>query len=282
MKNMTGNITLPGGEQVCAIGQGTWFVGDRPEHRKQEIAALRLGVELGLSVIDTAELYGDGRSEMLVGEAISAIREQVFLASKVMPQNASRRGTIAACERSLKRLKTDRLDLYLYHWLDGEHPVEDAVRAFEDLVAAGKIRHWGVSNFDTADMADLTTIAGGTSCITNQILYNPSRRGPEYDLLPWLQEHGMPVMAYSPIEQGRLPANTALDQVALRHDATRYQIALAWTIRSGRVLAIPKATSTPHVLDNHKALNIQLSDEDLALIDADFPPPSRKQMLEML
>jgi diketogulonate reductase-like aldo/keto reductase len=268
------------GEQVPILGQGTWRMGETRASRADEIAALRHGIGLGMRLIDTAEMYGDGASEELVGEAIRDCRNETFLVSKVYPQNAGRKSMQAACEASLKRLATDRLDLYLLHWRGGI-PLRETVDAFEALVAAGKIRHWGVSNFDIDDMTDLLD-AGGAACATNQILYNPTRRGPEYDLFPWMAARAMPVMAYSPIEQGRLPTSGPLRKIAERHGASIMQIALAFVIRSGCVNAIPKASTIAHVEDNRRAADLHLDAADLAEIDRAFPPPDRKEALEML
>ena len=272
-------VTLPGGETVAALGQGTWQMAGDHTRRADEIAALRLGVDLGMTLIDTAEMYGDGKTEELVGDAVAGLRDQVFLVSKVYPHNASRQGVVEACERSLRRLKTDRLDLYLLHWR-GSLPIAGTVEGFEALKREGKIRHWGVSNFDTDDMEELFETAGGRGCATNQILYNVVRRGPEYDLLPWMSEHRIPIMAYSPIEQGRLSRGPALTQVAQKHGATEYQVALAWVMRRPDVIAIPKAGRADHVRENRKAADIVLDEDDLRAIDAGFKPPSRKKPLE--
>jgi diketogulonate reductase-like aldo/keto reductase len=272
---------LPSGEAVPILGQGTWFMGDNPRQRNDEIASLQLGLDLGMTLIDTAEMYGDGAAEELVGEAIGDRREDVFLVSKVLPSNATRRGTIAACERSLARLKTDWLDLYLLHWRGGT-PLAETLAAFEELVRTGKIRHWGVSNFDAGDMKELVRLRGGSSAATNQVLYNLTRRGIEHDLLPWCQEHGMPVMAYSPIEQGRLLGHRALQEVAKRHAATPAQVSLAWVLRQDRVIAIPKAGTATHVRENRGALDIELTAEDIKALDRAFPPPTGPQALEML
>jgi diketogulonate reductase-like aldo/keto reductase len=278
---MDRGVSLPNGETVSALGQGTWQMAERRERRAQEIAALRLGIELGLTLIDTAEMYGDGKTEELVGEAIAGLRDQAFLVSKVYPHNASRRGVAEACERSLKRLRTDRLDLYLLHWR-GSYALSETVEGFEALRRAGKIRHWGVSNFDADDMEELAAVPDGRACAVNQILYNVSRRGPEYALMPWQAERRIPVMAYSPVGQGRLPTGGALAEVARRHGATPFQVALAWVMRSPDVIAIPKAAASAHVRDNRGALDITLTDEDLRAIDAAFPPPARKKPLEMI
>jgi diketogulonate reductase-like aldo/keto reductase len=272
---------LPSGEAVPILGQGTWFMGDNPRQRNDEIASLQLGLDLGMTLIDTAEMYGDGAAEELVGEAIGDRREDVFLVSKVLPSNATRRGTIAACERSLARLKTDWLDLYLLHWRGGT-PLAETLAAFEELVRTGKIRHWGVSNFDAGDMKELVRLRGGSSAATNQVLYNLTRRGIEHDLLPWCQEHGMPVMAYSPIEQGRLLGHRALQEVTKRRAATPAQVSLAWVLRQDRVIAIPKAGTATHVRENRGALDIELMAEDIKALDRAFPPPTGPQALEML
>jgi diketogulonate reductase-like aldo/keto reductase len=278
---MDRTVTLPDGETVPALGQGTWQMAERAGRRAEEIASLRLGLDLGMTLIDTAEMYGEGAAEELVAEAIAGRRDEVFLVSKVYPHNASRRDVVQACERSLKRLKTDRLDLYLLHWRGGV-PLADTVAGFEDLRRAGKIRHWGVSNLDTDDMDELEGVPDGGRCATNQVLYNLMRRGPEFDLIPWMSGRRMPLMAYSPVEQGRLPRTGALQEIARRHDASAFQIALAWLLRRPDVIAIPKASSPDHVRDNHKALSIALSPEDLQAIDAAFPPPRRRRPLEML
>jgi len=273
-------VELPGGERVPALGQGTWFMGEQAARRAREIDSLRLGIDLGATLIDTAEMYADGDTELLVGAALAGIRDRAFLVSKVYPHNASRKGMAAACERSLRRLGTDRLDLYLLHW-SGEVPLEETIAGFEALQAAGKIRHWGVSNLDTDEMEELLA-AGGTACAVNQILYNPTRRGAEFDLLPFLASHGIPVMAYSPIEQGRLPTTGALAYVAEKHGVAPFQVALAWVTRRADVIAIPKASEPAHLKANIAAMEIVLDAEDVAAIDAQFPPPRRKQSLEML
>jgi diketogulonate reductase-like aldo/keto reductase len=274
-------VILPDGEAVPALGQGTWFMGEDRASRTAEVKALRYGLDLGLTLIDTAEMYGEGGAEEMVGEAIAGRRDEVFLVSKVYPHNASRSGVIAACERSLQRLGTDRIDLYLLHWR-GRYPLAETVTAFEMLREAGKIRHWGVSNLDTEDLEELWRVPGGMRCTTDQILYNPTRRGAEWDLLPWCRERGMPVMAYSPIEQGRLPHRGALTEVAKRHRATPFQVALAWVLRDAGVIAIPKAVSLAHLEANRAAVDLQLSSEDYAAIDREFPPPTGKRPLAML
>ena len=272
--------TLPSGEKVPALGQGTWMMGEDAGKRTAEIAALREGIDLGASLIDTAEMYGDGRTETLVGQAIEGRRERVFLVSKAYPQNSGRRSLPVACERSLGRLGTDRIDLYLLHWRGGV-PLAETIEAFAKLQSEGKIRHWGVSNLDVDDMQELEA-SGGAACATNQILYNLSRRGPEFELLPWLAERHIPAMAYSPIEQGRLPRTGALADVARACGATPYQVALAWTMRRGDVIAIPKASKSQHVRENIGALDVKLDATHLAALDAAFPPPRRKTALDML
>jgi len=264
------------GTVVPTLGQGTWYLGDDRARRDEEIAALRRGIELGMTLVDTAEMYGSGASEQLVGEAIGPCRDDVFLVDKVLPHNASRSGTIEACTRSLQALDTDWIDLYLLHW-PGPHPVAETVEAFEELKDRGLIRAWGVSNFDTTDLADCPTPPQ-----TDQILYNPARRGVEHDLLPTLRSKDIPAMAYSPVEQGRLLHDTSLSAVAERHAASVAQVLLAWAIRSGDVIAIPKASTVQHVEDNARAWDLDLTPEDLADIDSAFPAPTRPTPLEML
>jgi diketogulonate reductase-like aldo/keto reductase len=278
---MIRTLSLPDGEAVPVLGQGTWQMAERRERRAEEIASLRLGVELGLTLIDTAEMYAEGGAESLVGEAIRGRRDGLFLVSKVYPHNASRRGVVEACERSLGRLGTDRIDLYLLHWR-GQYPLAETVEGFETLRRAGKIRHWGVSNFDTEDMEELAGIPPGGRCATNQVLYNVRRRGPEFSLMPGMAERHMPLMAYSPVEQGRLPLTGALASIAQKHGATPFQIALAWLLHKPGVMPIPKASTEAHVRANRAALDLALDADDLALIDAEFPPPQRKRPLEML
>ncbi len=278
---MTARVTLKDGEAVPALGQGTWQMGETPSRRAAEIQALRAGLDLGMTLIDTAEMYGEGAAEELVAEAIRGRRDEAFLVSKVYPHNAGRRDVVEACERSLRRLGTDRIDLYLLHWRGGVQ-LHETVAGFEDLVHAGKIRRWGVSNFDTDDMRELFAVPGGEACATNQVLYNVTRRGPAFDLIPWLAERAMPLMAYSPVEQGRLPRGGALEAVAAKHGVGSFQVALAWLLRQPHVIAIPKAGRADHVRDNQGALALDLDGDDLARIDAAFPPPARKRPLEML
>lgn len=273
-------ITI-GNQTICQLGQGTWNMGDDPATRKEEITTLRTGIDLGMQLIDTAEMYGSGRSEVLVGEAIQGIRKDVFLVSKVLPSNASYDDTIKAFEQSLKRLQTDYLDLYLLHW-EGRFPLQETVDAFEALKKSGKIKNWGVSNFDTDLMKSLTECSYGKNCATNQVLYNLSRRGPEFDLLPWCSNHNMPVMAYSPIEQNRLLSNEILLDIASKHNATASQIALGWILQNKNVLPIPKASSVDHVNDNFKSLSVELTEEDNQQLDKVFPKPKHKVSLEMI
>ncbi|MDR3475958.1 MAG: aldo/keto reductase [Devosia sp.] len=273
-------IALPGGETVPALGQGTWYMGDSGRKRAEEVRALQLGLELGMTLIDTAEMYADGGAEEVTGEAIKGRRDGVFLVSKVLPSHGSRTATIAACEQSLKRLGTDRIDLYLLHWR-GNYALEDTLTGFEALLKAGKIRYWGVSNFDVEDMEELLAV-GGKAVAANQVLYNLSRRGIEHDLLAWSADHRVPVMAYSPIEQGRLSSDKALRQVAETHGATPAQIALAFVLSRPGVIAIPKSSNLAHVRENAGAAAITLNDADLRALDAAFPPPKGKSSLEML
>lgn len=274
-------VTLSSGVVVPALGLGTWQMGEDPRKAAAEIEALRRGIDLGLTLIDTAEMYGEGGAEEMVGKAIEGRRDEIFLVSKVYPWNASREGTIAACDRSLRRLKTDRLDLYLLHWR-GEHPLGETVDAFEHLRRQGKIGAWGVSNFDLEDMEELMTLPEGRNCVANQVLYNLSRRGIEYDLLPWCQEQGIAVMAYSPIEQGSLVRNDTLIHIAKAYQATPAQVALAFLLEREGVIAIPKSSHATRVAENREAAFIELTDEDLEALDAAFPPPERRTPLEMI
>ena len=275
-------ITLPGGECIPALGIGTWNMGDHRQTRAGEVAALQLAVDLGMTVVDTAEMYGNGAAESLVAEALGDRRERIFLVSKVLPQHATRRGTISACEASLRRLNTDRLDLYLLHWRGGV-PLPETLDAFTTLKREGKIRHWGVSNLDTDDMNELAALGphGGTPAV-NQVLYNLTRRGIELDLLPWCSARGIPIMAYSPLEQSRLSTHRTLRGIAARLGRTPSQIALAWVLRQPGVMTIPKAGRAEHVRENRAALDISLTPEDLAELDTAFRPPTRKTPLEMI
>jgi diketogulonate reductase-like aldo/keto reductase len=277
----TRSTRLPSGDTMPVLGQGTWMLGDDPDRRADEIRALRMGLDLGMTLIDTAELYGDGASEMLVGDAIAGRRDEVFLVSKVLPHHATREGTVKACEKSLKRLKTDYLDLYLLHWRE-RVPLSETLEGFEILMKAGRIRNWGVSNFDVDDMEDLIALPRGDEVATNQVLYNLTRRGIEYDLIPWSRKFELPLMAYSPIEQGRLLRNPTLHAVAERHDATPVQVALAWVLRLPDVCAIPRSGNPAHTRDNRGALDLRLTAQDLADLDRAFPPPRKKVPLEMI
>jgi diketogulonate reductase-like aldo/keto reductase len=274
-------VELPSGEAVPLLGQGTWHMGDDPALRGEEVATLRLGLELGLRLIDTAEMYGEGRSEALVGEAIAGRRDEVFLVTKVLPGHATRAGTVAACEGSLRRLRTDRVDLYLLHWR-GRVPLEETLKGFAALLGAGKIRHWGVSNFDVSDMEELVSLPGGLDVQTDQVLYNLTRRGIEWDLLPWLRERRIPVMAYSPIEQGRLLRKPGLVECARRYGMTPAQVALAWLLAKPDVIAIPKTSHRERLKENVGALKHRLTPAQLRELDELFPPPGGPRPLEMI
>jgi diketogulonate reductase-like aldo/keto reductase len=273
--------TLPCGEAVPALGQGTWNIGDDGARRKDEIAAVQCGIDLGLTLIDTAEMYGDGRSESLVGEAIAGRRDEVFLVSKVYPHNASPAAMRKSCEASLKRLRVEALDLYLLHWA-GAVPIAQTVEGFTGLQRAGKIRHWGVSNLDIDAMQELWRVPGGDACQTNQVLYNLGERGIEWDLLPWLRERGVPVMAYSPFDQGRLLRNRTLAALAREHGLTAAQLALAWLLSRDGVIAIPKTGRRERLEQNAKALAVTLSAEQLQALDTLFLPPRGRTPLAML
>lgn len=275
------SIALPSGERIPALGLGTWCVGDDPAARAEEIATLQLGLDLGARLIDTAEMYGSGRSEELIGEALRGRRDEAFVISKVLPQNASRAGTKAACERSLRRLGTDRIDLYLLHWR-GAVPFAETLAAFEDLTQQGKIRHFGVSNLDLADMQELWKLRGGPQVATNQLLYNLQRRGIEHDLLPWLRQRRVPIMAYSPIEQGRLLRDASLVEFARGGGITAAQAALAWLLHQDDVIVIPKTSNRERLRENVSASDVQLSAAQLAELDELFPAPSGPTPLEML
>lgn len=274
------------GLALPAIGQGTWYMGENAGQRQKEIAALRAGIDAGLTLIDTAEMYADGGAEEVVGEALQGRREQVFLVSKVYPWNAGGQKAVAACDASLRRLKTDYLDLYLLHWR-GNYSLAETVEAMETLIRQGKIRRWGVSNLDYDDMQELYGVTGGKACATNQVLYHLGSRGIEFDLLPWCQQQQIPVMAYCPLAQaGRLRDDLfnsrAVQDVAHAHQATPAQVLLAWAIRQPGVMAIPKASSVDHVKKNAAALALQLSDEAIALLDQAFPAPGRKTPLDVV
>jgi diketogulonate reductase-like aldo/keto reductase len=275
------HITLPDGEKVPAYGQGTWHMGESRGRLADEAAALKLGIELGITLIDTAEMYGNGVAEEIVAQAMGNNRDRLFIVSKVLPYNASRQGTIEACERSLKRLKTDRIDLYLLHWR-GSHPFAETLAGFERLQRDGKIRHHGVSNFDRGEMEEWARLDAGKSVASNQILYNLTRRGPEWEVIPWCRERNVSIMAYSPIEQGRMLGHKALGEVGARHGATPAQVALAWLLRQDGMIVIPKASRQEHVRENLGALDLKLTDQDLADLDRAFPPPKGRSNLGML
>ncbi len=276
---MIPRVRLPDGTEIPALGQGTWHMGENAAAAAAETAALRAVIAAGLTLIDTAEMYGDGGAERVVAAAIAGQRDAVFLVSKVYPHNASAAGVARAAAASLKRLRTDRIDLYLLHWR-GAHPLAETVAAFEKLRAQGAIRYWGVSNFDVSDLQELPD---GAACATNQVLYNPDRRGIEFDLLPFCRARAMPVMAYSPLGQaGRLLRSKALTAVAARHGVTAAQVAIAWSLRDGTTISIPKASQPAHVAENAAAAGLLLTAADLAEIDAAHPPPARKQGLGML
>ena len=273
-------IALETGEKVPVLGLGTWRMGERAAERAAEVEAVRLGLELGIRLIDTAEMYGEGKAEEIVGEAMGRLREEIYLVSKVYPHNASRKGAIAACERSLKRLATDRLDLYLLHWR-GSHPLAETVEAFEALKKDGKIRNWGVSNLDAGDMDELAGVPNGKNCASNQVLYHLGSRGIEWQLLPKCQKAKIMVMAYSPLGQGPLLRKPALGKLAGKHRCDPAAVALAWVLRQPGVVTIPKATRLEHVRANIKGVDVELDAEDLAALDAAFPPPRRGAPLDM-
>ena len=273
------NLTLNNGIDMPTLGQGTWFMGESRFERKNEVAALRHGMALGLTLIDTAEMYGNGGAEEVVGEAIAGQRDQAFLVSKVLPSNASKTGTIAACERSLKRMKTDHIDLYLLHW-PGSHPLADTFAAFESLKQAGKIRAWGVSNFDTADMKRVAQLDDGHCCV-NQLLYNLGSRGIEWDLLPWQRERGIATMAYSPLHQTHLLKRGPLQAIAKELGITPAQLALSWLLHQGTIV-IPKSSNLKRIEENRRAWDITLPAEVLKRLDQSFPPPTRKMPLDIL
>lgn len=283
---MSRTVTFTDGTLLPAIGQGTWYMGEDPALRQQEVAALQCGIDEGLTLIDTAEMYADGGAELIVGEALAGRRGSAWLVSKVYPWNASEVDAAEACERSLRRLKTDYIDLYLLHWR-GNIPLEETIRAMENLQQQGKIRRWGVSNFDTDDLSELLLEEGGKHCATNQVLYHLASRGIEYDLLPQCQQRAMPVMAYCPLAQaGRLRRelmeNPVLIDIAQRKSISVAQLLLAWAIRKDGVIAIPKASSIAHVQENAAALTVTLNSEDLMLINQAFPPPSAKMPLDVV
>ncbi|MEH7907708.1 aldo/keto reductase [Rhizobium laguerreae] len=279
--NRIPTITFPNGVEVPALGQGTWAMGEDAGHAKAEIESLRAGIDLGMTLIDTAEMYGDGGAEEIVGQAIRGRRDEVFIVSKVYPWNASLTGTIEACERSLERLGTDRIDLYLLHWR-GDHPLAETVAAFEMLKASGKIGAWGVSNFDTDDMEELLGMPDGANVAANQVLYNLSRRGIEFDLLPWCHSRGIPVMAYSPIEQGNILHHPELIRIAKAYQATPAQLALAFLLERDGVIVITKTSNAERAAENRDCVSLDITDDDWDALDAAFPPPTKKKPLEML
>ena len=276
-------VALPGGEAVPALGLGTWRIGESARSRRAEVEAVRLALVIGYRLIDTAEMYGEGGAEEVVGEALAqgpVRRDEVFLVTKVYPHHADHEGTLAACARSLQRLRTDRIDLYLLHWR-GEVALAETVAAFEHLRERGRIRHWGVSNLDLDDLRELWAIEGGQRCTANQVYYCASQRGVEFDLLPWQRRHGVAAMAYCPIDQGALARREPLPAIARARGCTPAQVALAWVLRQPDVIAIPKAVQAAHLHDNLAAASIALSAAELAQIDAAFPPPRRKRALAM-
>jgi len=281
-------VQLPDGTCVPALGQGTWGMGESRRKHKDEVAALRLGIDLGMTLIDTAEMYGDGGAEKVVADAIEGQRDRVFIVTKAYPHNASRTELPKACERSLKRLRTDTIDLYLLHWREKTPPLEETVETFEKLRSTAKIKRWGVSNFDVDDLEDLWSVTNGSNCATNQVLYNLENREIEFDLLPFLHQHStlnhqLIIMAYSPVGHGRgLLGNATLKKIAKRHDATAAQLALAWVLRQPDVIAIPKASNEAHVRENAQSTYLELTKGDLTEIDRAFPPPKSKQPLAML
>lgn len=272
---------LPDGRRIPVLGQGTWRMGDVASRAADEVKSLKLGLDLGMTLIDTAEMYGNGASERVVGEAVRGRRDEAFIVSKVLPSNASRLGTEAACERSLKHLGVDHIDLYLLHWRGG-YPLAETVAAFEALKKAGKIGAWGVSNFDVDDMEELFSLPDGKNVAVNQVLYNLSRRGIEFDLLPWCQKRGIAIMAYSPLDEGRLLRHPDLIHIAKAHQATPAQIALAFLKTRPGVISIPKTGSPERARENRDAMDIHLTADNLAELDRVFPPPRRKRSLEMI
>jgi diketogulonate reductase-like aldo/keto reductase len=274
-------VEIRNGEKVPQLGLGTWHMGERGSSRASEAKAVRAGIDCGITLIDTAEMYGEGGAEEVVAEAVAGVRDNLFIVSKVYPHNASRAGVVAACERSLKRLRTDRIDLYLLHWR-GSHPLADTVAGFEKLRADGKIRHWGVSNFDIDDMDELAAVPNGGNCASNQVLYHLGSRGIDFDLIDHAARAKVMVMAYSPLGQGAILRHAALAEVAKRHAVTPAAIAIAWTMRHPHVVSIPKAANLAHVVENAAAADLVLGADDLAVLDKAFPPPKRKASLGML
>jgi len=274
-------VTLHDGERVPALGQGTWHMGEDRRRAADEAASLRLGIEFGMTLIDTAEMYGSGGAEEMIARAAEGVRDRLFIVSKVYPYNASRTSIVTACERSLKRLATDRIDLYLLHWR-GSIPLAETLEGFQRLQRDGKIRHYGVSNFDRADIAEWAALRGGDTVAADQVLYNLAHRSPEWDVLPWCREHKVAIMAYTPLGSGRMLGNQALTEISRRRGTTPAQTALAWLLREEGTIVIPKASRPEHVRENRGALDVQLTDEDLAALDRAFPPPRGKTALGML
>lgn len=274
-------VRFADGTLVPALGLGTWHMGESRKEAAAEVRALQAGIDCGMTLIDTAEMYANGGAETVTGEAIRECRDQVFIVSKVLPSNASHKGTLAACEASLKRLGTDRIDLYLLHW-PGRHPLRETVAAFEELRASGKIVRWGVSNFDTLAMRQLSAAPGGDNCAANQVLYNLSTRGIEFDLMPWMAERTMPLMAYSPLDEGRLMRHPGLGKMARTIGVTPAQLALAFLLGRENVIAIPKSSSPERVAENRASADIDLTGEQLAELDRMFPPPRSRQPLQMI
>lgn len=278
-------VQLASGDEVPALGLGTWRLGEAKRSRAAEVASVKTALEIGYRLIDTAEMYGDGGAEEVVGAAIHdasqagiVAREELTIVSKVLPSNANHSAVLRACERSLKRLRLDVIDLYLLHW-PGSVPLKDTVAGFEQLRSEGRIRHWGVSNFDTADMQQLWSLPAGPRCVTNQVYYSASERGTEFDLLAWQRNHGVVTMAYSPIDQGALARDTTFATIGRRHRVSASTAALAWVLRQPNLIAIPMSASEPHLRENYLAADIELTADDLAQIDAQFPPPKRKRRL---
>ena len=281
MSEQLRSVTLRNGERVPALGQGTWHMGEDRRRAAEEAASVRLGIDLGMTLIDTAEMYGSGGAEEVVARAAEGLRDSLFIVSKVYPHNASRTGVVAACERSLKRLATDRIDLYLLHWR-GSIPLAETLEGFQRLQRDGKIRHHGVSNFDRADMAEWAALQGGDTVAADQVLYNLTRRGPEWDLAPWCRERQVAMMAYTPLGTGGMLSKPALAEIARHRGATPAQIALAWLLRQEGTMVIPKASRPEHVRENRGALDVRLTEQDLSAIDRAFPPPKGKSRLGML
>jgi diketogulonate reductase-like aldo/keto reductase len=274
-------VPLPNGTTMPALGMGTWYLGEQPARHDTELAALRTGIEIGLTLIDTAEMYGEGAAEELVGQAVAGRRDDIYLVSKVLPHHATRQGTVQACQASLRRLGTDHLDMYLLHW-QGRVPLAETVQGFEELVQAGLIGCWGVSNFDAPDLDRLVSVPGGDRVQTDQVLYNLGRRGPEYDLIPRCRQAGMPLMAYSPVDHGRLLEHSAVRDMATVKGVTPAQLAIAWVLRIPDVSVVAKASTRAHVLENRAAMEISFSQAELEQLEAMFPPPSSKEPLDML